>query len=151
MVTEQTQCLEYNGKLGCCDLNNDNQQVGSYIEIDGIFGSRGDGCDHCAINLKRFWCEYACSPNQADFVKITDGYYPIPDPEKPGENITVQLVNITVEAQTACDLYNSCKRISFVTSVSAMGSPAGFLTFQGHNAVDEAFQYISVDFSYNKS
>jgi hypothetical protein len=23
-----------------------------------------------AINLKRFWCEYACSPNQADFMKV---------------------------------------------------------------------------------
>jgi hypothetical protein len=49
---------------------------------------------------------------------------------------------VTIEAQTACDLYNSCKRVSFVSAVSAMGSPAGFLTFQGHNAVDNALQYI---------
>ena len=52
------------------------------------------------------------------------------------------MIKLTVEAQTACDLFNSCKRIGFVTSVSAMGSPAGFLNFQGHNAVNEAFQYI---------
>lgn len=61
----------------------------------------------------------------------------------------VQVINLTVNADTACDLYNSCKRIGFVTSVSAMGSPAGFLTFQGHNAVDDAFQYINVKFSYS--
>lgn len=59
-----TQCVEYNGKLGCCDDNNDVAQVSSYIQIDGVFGSQGDGCDICAINLKRFWCEYACSPRQ---------------------------------------------------------------------------------------
>ena len=60
----------------------------------------------------------------------------------------VQKVTITVEAQTACDLFNSCNRIGFVSSVSAMSTPAGFLTFQGHNAVDDAFQYIDVNFSY---
>ena len=60
----------------------------------------------------------------------------------------VQMVKLTVEAQTACDLYNSCNRIGFVSSVSAMSTPAGFLTFQGHNAADDAFQYIDVDFSY---
>jgi hypothetical protein len=38
-----------------------------------------------------------------------------------------------------------------VASVSAMGSPAGFLTFQGHNAANDAFQYIIMKFSYNKS
>lgn len=62
-------------------------------------------------------------------------------------------MTLTVHADTACDLYSSCKRIGFVTSVSAMGSPAGFLSFQGHNAVDDAYQYISVKFSnsYNDS
>lgn len=58
---------------------------------------------------------------------------------------------ITVEAQTACDLFGSCKRTPFVSSVSALGSPAGFLTFQGHNAVDDAYQYIEVKFSNNKN
>ena len=48
-------------------------------------------------------------------------------------------------------MYNSCKRVSFVSAVSAMGSPAGFISFQGHNAVDDALQYIDVDFSYSKN
>ncbi len=42
--------------MGCCDINNDKEQNGSYIEIDSVFGFPGGGCDHCAINLKRFWC-----------------------------------------------------------------------------------------------
>lgn len=57
------------------------------------------------------------------------------DPLNPSKNITVQKIELTIEAQTACDLYNSCKRNAFVTSVSAMGSPAGFIAFQGHNAI----------------
>lgn len=63
----------------------------------------------------------------------------------------VQKVTLTVHAKAACDLYSSCKRVGFVNSVSAMSTPAGFLNFQGHNAVDDAFQYIDVAFSYDKN
>ena len=77
------ECVEYNGQLGCCDSGNEAQQARSYGEIDGIFGSMGDGCDICAINLKRFWCEYACSPNQSEFLDVKDGLWPIPNPQKP--------------------------------------------------------------------
>ena len=31
-----------------------------------------------------------------------------------------------------------------------MSSPAGFLNFQGHNALDNAHQYMNVVFSYDK-
>jgi hypothetical protein len=31
-----------------------------------------------------------------------------------------------------------------------MSSPAGFLTFQGHNAADDALQDITLKFSYDK-
>lgn len=75
----------------------------------------------------------------------------MPDPQKPGQTITVQKVKVTIESDTACDMFNSCKRVPFVSSVSAMGSPAGFLIFQGRNAVDDAHQYIDVDFSANRS
>jgi hypothetical protein len=75
----------------------------------------------------------------------------MPDPQNPDKELMVQRVKLTVHADTACDLFNSCQRVPFVSSVGAMSTPAGFLTFQGHNAVDDAFQYIEVDFSYNKS
>lgn len=60
-----------------------------------------------------------------------------------------QEVWVRVHTDTACAIYNSCKRNSFVSSVSAMGSPAGFLNFQGHNALNAAHQYISMNFSNN--
>jgi hypothetical protein len=76
-------------------------------------------------------------------------YEPFPDPQKPGNIIYGQRVNVRVHADTACAIYNSCKRNGFVASVSAMGSPAGFLNFQGHNAINDGHQYISMNFSNN--
>lgn len=58
-------------------------------------------------------------------------------------------VMVRVHTDTACAIYNSCKRNAFVASVSAMGSPAGFLNFQGHNAINDGHQYVSFNFSYN--
>jgi hypothetical protein len=60
-----------------------------------------------------------------------------------------QEANLTVEANTACAIFNSCKRVPFVAAVTAMGNPAGFLNFQGHNAIDNALQYINVFFTYD--
>jgi hypothetical protein len=63
----------------------------------------------------------------------------------------VQKLNLTVNADTACSLFNSCSRNSFVSAVSAMGTPAGFLSFLGGNSVHEAKQYMTIQFTYNKS
>jgi hypothetical protein len=60
-----------------------------------------------------------------------------------------QRVTVRVHSESACAIYNSCKRNSFVASVSAMGSTAGFFNFQGHNAINDGHQYVSFNFSYN--
>lgn len=63
-------CAEYmeGDALGCCNEYADKNTMMNFEAIDGLFGSQGGGCDICAINLKRFWCEYACSPRQSEFV-----------------------------------------------------------------------------------
>ena len=75
----------------------------------------------------------------------------MPNPQKPDETLMVQKLDVIVHADTACALFNSCKRISFVSAVSAMSTPAGFLTFQGHNAANDALQDMNIKFSYNTS
>ena len=144
-------CKEYIGEDVCCNKYNAQLTGASLKQVDGVFSSASGGCDVCSINVKRLWCEYACSPRQADFLKVSKKYYEYDDPERPGEKILAQQANLTIEASTACAIYASCKRVPFVTSVSAMSSPAGFLNFQGHNAIDNARQYINVFFTYNKS
>jgi hypothetical protein len=146
-------CQEYNDNKSnvCCTVHNIKLTSDNFVQVDGAFATASGGCDICAINLKRFWCEYVCSPRQADFVSVSKEYYVYPDPEHPGMTITAQEVNLTVEATTACKLYESCSRVPFVTSVSAMGNTAGFLNFQGHNAIDNARQYINMFFTYDKT
>ncbi len=63
-------CSDWNGQLACCNKNSFIQTTSSFGKIDTVFGGGAGGCDVCAVNLKRFWCEYACSPRQAEFVKV---------------------------------------------------------------------------------
>ena len=142
-------CQDYltPGRLGCCSAINDQLTNDNFKQIDGAFGSQAGGCDICAVNLKRFWCEYACSARQHEFMWTATEMKPYPDPQTPGAIIMGQEVNVRVHSDTACAIFESCKRVPFVAAVSAMSSPAGFLNFQGHNALNSANQYISMNFS----
>lgn len=63
-------CSEFLGKEACC---NDGQNIllsHNFETLGYIFGNEYGGCDICAINLKRLWCEFTCSPNQSDFGKL---------------------------------------------------------------------------------
>ena len=55
-----------------------------------------------------------------------------------------------MESETACQVFESCKQTSYASQLSALQSPAGFLNFQGTNAID-AHQIIYVDFTLDKS
>jgi hypothetical protein len=65
--------------------------------------------------------------------------------------VFVQRVALTVESNTACSLFKSCQRTAYAAQVSAMQSPAGFLTFQGANSIEDATQLIEIKFTNNKT
>ena len=73
----------------------------------------------------------------------------MPNPQKPDVIVMVQRVSIMINAKTACDMYSSCSRNAFVSSVSAMNSPAGFLSFLGANSINDASQLMTMKFTYN--
>ena len=85
-------CKDYvsPGRLGCCSPVNDQITYDNFKQIDSIFGSQGGGCDICAINMKRFWCEFACSPRQHEFMWTDKELKPFPDPQKAGNTIMGQ-------------------------------------------------------------
>jgi hypothetical protein len=58
-------CKEYFGDNVCCNKYNAILTADNLKQVDGAFSSGSGGCDICAINLKRLWCEYACSPRQS--------------------------------------------------------------------------------------
>ncbi len=62
-------CPYYKDKDVCCTEYQSQSLVNNFALIDNTFGSANDGCDMCAINLKKFWCEYTCNPNQSEFSK----------------------------------------------------------------------------------
>ncbi|EAR97324.1 transmembrane protein, putative (macronuclear) [Tetrahymena thermophila SB210] len=141
----------YTGATCCNDYQN-NQMASNFLQIDATFGSIGNGCDNCASNLKRFWCTYTCDPNQSDFVVIGPKPIVVPNPIDEGATtLTVQDVSILVDSQTVCDVWSSCNLTPYATQVSAMKTPAGFLSFQGANAVTQAAQSIRVNYTSDAS
>lgn len=75
-LVEDMTCKEWVGKDGCCNMNSFRQTTSSFLKIDTVFGGAAGGCDVCAVNLKRFWCMYSCSPNQSDFVEVLHSIKP---------------------------------------------------------------------------
>ena len=60
-------CNEYLGKKACCSDSQNILLKKNFESLDSVFGASYGGCDICAINLKRLWCEFTCSPNQHEF------------------------------------------------------------------------------------
>jgi hypothetical protein len=60
-------CKEFIGKESCCTPDQNILIKDNFDSLDSLFGTKFGGCDICAINLKRFWCYFTCSPNQHEF------------------------------------------------------------------------------------
>ena len=63
-------CNEFLGKDACCSNDQNILLSKNFETISYIFGYEYGGCDICAVNLKRFWCEFTFSPNQDQFCKF---------------------------------------------------------------------------------
>jgi len=137
--TSDNLCPDYNNYTGaCCSPTQVTKLKQNLDSLDSVFGSNAGGCDICVENLKRMWCHFTCSPDQDKFLAVGGIHDRIID------NTTHHLldVNFTVEANTSCELYKSCKKVKFVSQVPSMGSSLGLLNFQGLNAYQKMPIYI---------
>ena len=75
----------------------------------------------------------------------------MPSFDHAGEEVWVQQSYLTVESSTACRLFESCQRTSYASQLSALQSPAGFLSFQGSNAIEDAAQIIYINFTDDRT
>mmetsp|Transcript_5481 Transcript_5481/g.5436 ORF Transcript_5481/g.5436 Transcript_5481/m.5436 type:complete len:167 (+) Transcript_5481:380-880(+) len=57
------------------------------------------------------------------------------------------LTNFTVTNSLSCEIYQSCQKCPYVTEVSAMQSPEGFLQFQGYEGISIEFIWTTFIFS----
>lgn len=147
--TTPYQCPEFEGPV-CCNNDQNILMFNSFNLINYTFGSGASGCDLCGANLRRFWCYFTCSPNQANYVNAYD-HIIVPDPFTPGKNVTVLNVTFKISPDTACTMYQSCKKTPYVSQVSAMNSAEGLLNFLGSNAVATGLEKITMIYSNNAS
>ena len=62
-------CPNYVGKYVCCTKAQTITMKNNFNLLDITFSQKNDGCDICAVNLKRLYCDFTCSPNQSEFSK----------------------------------------------------------------------------------
>ena len=121
------------GEDVCCNSDQNSGMLYKFFLLDNTFGHVVGGCDICSANMKRLWCYFTCSPNQENFVAPgPQAVVPSPIDNSP---IQIMLVNFTVTNSLSCELYESCQKCPYVTEVSAMQSPEGFLQFQGYEGI----------------
>ena len=144
--TEQFMCPELADQPVCCDDAQNSQLVTKFQLIDFTFGGGAGGCDACGANLKRLWCYFTCSPDQATFISPGPQEWVLDPMSSTPTYVLVMPINFTVTEHYACEIYNSCKKCPYAQQVSAMQSSHGFLQFQGANSVEMGLVYITFYF-----
>ena len=124
----------------CCNDDQILLMYNNFKTIDSLFGN----CLICSINLKRFWCEFTCSPYQYYFVDAFE-QIKVKDVDYPVLNLTMRIGN-----DLAWDIFYSCKKNPYVATLASGQSAAGFLEFMGSNAVQTGKVKISFDFNPNE-
>ena len=142
-------CPEYEGQDVCCNDAQNTLQGENFKILVASFGSSGGGCDVCAANLQRFWCQYTCSPNQADFVDVGElGIFTNPLTKS---TVEARAMTFWVDADTACAIYQSCSKTSFVSELSQTSTSAGFFIFLGENGVSTSKVWFTFSFPTGNS
>ena len=129
--TQEAACPEFFGVPSCCTDASNSAALDNFQKLSTAFGNAGAGCDLCAANIRRFFCYFACDPNQSEYMTFND-YEEIEiwnSTSNQLQNISVLNVSMGYNANQACELFGSCSKISFLTEISAGGSALGFFTF----------------------
>lgn len=138
-----TLCPEFEGIERCCTPLQLRKLQSSFTSLESIFGKSAGGCDICVVNMKRFWCHFTCDPNQASFLKVL-GYS---NHTFSHETKLLLDLDLTINEDTNCKLFQSCKKTKFASQVPAMGNAVGFTNFQGINAHTKNDVFIKVGVS----
>ncbi|CAM9988473.1 unnamed protein product [Ectocarpus sp. 6 AP-2014] len=121
-------CPQYKDS-GCCSWQQNYalyQNLGLLVES---FGST-TGCLACAVNLVNFWCALVCSPDQGAFASMHDPPFDQRRDDLTGGSSRVLQLDVNVDGDMACRIYESCKSIAVVGETTAMQSGLGLLKFQ---------------------
>ena len=131
-------CPEFENEKVCCS----NRQLYKIIKIfeliDQTFGSLGQGCDICSMNIKNFWCNFICSPYQNDFLNIGK----ITNHTIDGKIRKLLDVNFTINQNISNQIFNSCKKTKFVAQFPSLDNSFNFFNYQSIKAYNKSDIYI---------
>jgi len=138
--TQEPACPEFVGVPSCCTEASNNAALDNFQKLGTAFGNAGAGCDLCAANIRRFFCYFACDPNQSNWMSFNDyeTYEIWNSTSNQVQNISVLNVSMAYNSDEACSLFGSCSKISFLTEISAGGSALGFFTFLFDRGIEDS-------------
>eukprot|EP00759_Apiculatamorpha_spiralis_P031298 PhF_6_TR32984/c0_g1_i1/m.48584 len=141
-------CDQYKqGDEVCCSHN---QWIGMYQKLE-VMDYEMINCAACNVIFKRLWCDFTCSPNQADFVKILS-YVPGQSDNR------IESVNMYITSNFADRLWASCQNAGLqgLSSFKTMflNGVLGFLNMMSSKSPQTYQQYnliadIPIDYSPN--
>ena len=120
------------------------------MNFESIWAAFGDvgggGCPACFRNVVNFWCEYTCSPRQAEFV-ATAGLATKTDPVS-GSPFIVETFDVSLDTATACGMFDSCASTGKVKEFSPLQTCEGFMTYQGQTeAIQTGLTFITCNYT----
>lgn len=92
-----------NSELLCCN----SYQIGELKRNLNRVKSLISSCPACHTNFKNLFCQFSCSPNQADFITVTKTGTSLE-----GKTVATEL-EFRIQEQMASDFFDSCKNIKF--------------------------------------
>lgn len=96
----------------CCGPDNVKIMEANYKQIDLVFGEE---CPMCGVNLKKLWCRYTCDPHKSDYV---EGLNYVTKDIGGGQFQNFTAVKFTVDEDSACNLFRSCRQVSLIAQAS---------------------------------
>ena len=147
-------CPEFENEKVCCSNRQLYKIIKMFELIDQTFGSLGQGCDICSMNIKNFWCNFICSPYQNDFLNIGK----ITNHTIDGKIRKLLDVNFTINQNISNQIFNSCKKTKFVSQFPSLDNSFNFFNYQSIKAYNKSDIYIlmfheqnsGLNFSVNK-
>jgi hypothetical protein len=124
-------CPDFVGKKVCCN----NFVIGSMLSkwnlLDEAMGSPGTGCSICATNLKRFYCQFNCDPNQDQWMTKTKMI------RYSGMDFDILSVDAALTYEDTCNIFKTCGSINFISALGASASPQGFFNLMSSQGVPQ--------------
>lgn len=147
------QCPEF-ADAACCTWQQNRGMAENFKLLASVFGrNAAGGCDACAANLLNLWCALTCSPRQDEFMALAKDFpsnsfkY---DPMTGTDHVKVLELNVTLDKDMTCAVFDSCKNTAMASMASAMKSSIGFLNYQVQTGAIGHGQFINLHFNESK-